>query len=222
MTLTGPVAARAVPFVLYILFLPLNGWLASAAPGFDARWLYALQCALVVVALLIYRTHYVELFEAPRLSALHWAVSVGVGLAVFALWIALDADWMTIGTSRGFDPRDADGRIDPVLAVLRVSGSALVVPVMEELFWRSFIARWIDRPEFLSVAPAALSMKALIVSSLLFGAEHHLWLAGIVAGLAYAGLYRQTGNLWSPIIAHAVTNGVLGGWILATGNWQFW
>ena len=43
-----------------------------------------------------------------------------------------------------------------------------------------------------------------------------------MAGLAYAWLYVRTGKLWVAVIAHAVTNGVLGAWVLATGNWQFW
>jgi uncharacterized protein len=70
--------------------------------------------------------------------------------------------------------------------------------------------------------PARIGLRAILISSVLFGFEHSLWLAGIVAGLAYAWLYRASGSLWPPIIAHAVTNLVLGLWVLNTGNWQFW
>jgi len=35
-------------------------------------------------------------------------------------------------------------------------------------------------------------------------------------------LYVRFGRLWVPVIAHAVTNGMLGVWVVATGNWQFW
>jgi CAAX prenyl protease-like protein len=93
---------------------------------------------------------------------------------------------------------------------------------MEELFWRSFLMRWIDRHDFLSLAPALVSLKAIVISSIVFGFEHTLWFAGILAGLAYAWLYRASGSLWPPIIAHAVTNGVLGVWVIQTGQWQFW
>jgi CAAX prenyl protease-like protein len=51
---------------------------------------------------------------------------------------------------------------------------------------------------------------------------HTLWLAAVMAGLAYALLYVRSGKLWLPVIAHAVTNGALGIWVVATGNWQFW
>ena len=44
----------------------------------------------------------------------------------------------------------------------------------------------------------------------------------MIAGLAYAWLYVRTGTLWAPVIAHAVTNGALGAWVVATGRWQFW
>ena len=49
-----------------------------------------------------------------------------------------------------------------------------------------------------------------------------MWLAAIGAGLAYAWLYIHTEKRWVAVIAHAVTNGILGAWVLATGNWQFW
>ena len=114
------------------------------------------------------------------------------------------------------------GRIDVVLATLRLAGAALVVPLMEELFWRSFLARWIDAQNFLSQAPRRLSFKAIGITSVLFALEHRLWFAGLLAGLLYGWVYRRTGSLWVPVIAHAVTNGALGIWVLRTGSWQFW
>ena len=108
------------------------------------------------------------------------------------------------------------------LACVRLAGAALVVPVMEELFWRSFVMRWIHQPDFLKVAPAESGLKALAISSVLFALEHHLWFAGLLAGLAYGWLYMRSGNLWVPTLSHAVTNGVLGIWVLHTGSWQFW
>jgi hypothetical protein len=106
--------------------------------------------------------------------------------------------------------------------LLRLAGAALVVPLMEELFWRSFLLRWVQSQQFLDLAPVQIGLRAILISSVLFGLEHNLWLAGIVAGLAYAWLYRASGNLWPPIIAHAITNLILGVWVLSTGNWQFW
>ena len=93
---------------------------------------------------------------------------------------------------------------------------------MEELFWRSFVLRWVAHPKFLDVFPDKIGLRALLISSVLFGLEHTLWLAGIVAGLVYGWLYMKTKNLWMSVLAHATTNGCLGLWVLYTGRWGYW
>jgi CAAX prenyl protease-like protein len=93
---------------------------------------------------------------------------------------------------------------------------------MEELFWRSFLMRWIDSPRFEGVPPQRVSVRAVVLTTFVFTLAHTLWLAAIVAGLAYALLYRYTGKLWTAVIAHAVTNGALGVWVVLSGNWGFW
>lgn len=216
--LEHPALPRVLPFALYIVFLAAG----SLEWTFDTRWLYPVQVGLVALALVCFWKRYEEMPRLGTLSGGHWSMAFIVGLIVFVLWIHLDASWMTIGEGgKGFDPRD-EGRVNVLLALFRIAGAALVVPVMEELFWRSFVMRWIDKPAFLTVSPTAVSLKALALSSIVFAVEHHLWFAGLIAGLAYGGLYRLTGNLWVPIIAHAVTNGLLGAWVLYTGSWQFW
>lgn len=215
------IMARILPFALYMVFLAMEGAVADFAPGVDVRWLYPAKIAAVVAALWYYRTAYVELCARPGWL---WAGLVAplLGIVVFVLWINLASGWMVLGGGAGFDPRDSAGAFDWPLVLLRLAGAALVVPLMEELFWRSFLLRWIQEYRFLELAPVQIGLRAVLISSVLFGLEHSLWLAGIVAGLAYAWLYRASGNLWAPIIAHATTNLVLGLWVLHTGNWQFW
>jgi CAAX prenyl protease-like protein len=65
-------------------------------------------------------------------------------------------------------------------------------------------------------------MRAFVITTALFAIEHNRWFAGVVAGVVYNVLYMRSGNLWVPILAHAVTNGSLGVWILYTESWQFW
>lgn len=209
---------RVVPFALYIAFLALGG----LASGFDVRWLYPVQVGIVALALAVFWRRYDELRVAAPVPPGFWALGVVAGAAVFAVWINLDTGWAVIGElGPGFDPRD-DGRINPVLAAVRLMGAALVVPLMEELFWRAFVMRWVDRPAFLAVDPRKVSARAVLLSSAVFAVEHHQWLAGLAAGLAYAWVYRVTGSLWVPVLAHAVTNGLLGAWVLYTGSWRFW
>ena len=92
----------------------------------------------------------------------------------------------------------------------------------DELFWRAYLMRWFDQQQFARVAPQAASLKAVVLSTFMFMLVHPQWLAAIVAGLAYAWLYRRQGRLWTAVIAHGVTNGVLGAWVIGTGRWQFW
>ncbi|MYN17686.1 CAAX prenyl protease-related protein [Rugamonas sp. FT107W] len=213
--------ARVVPFAIYMAFIVVADLLARA--GMDAqslRWLYPVKIAAVILALCLFRRRYTELAWRPP-GAATLALALATGLVVLVLWVNLDASWMTVGDAGGFDPR-TDGRIDWRLAVLRLIGGALVVPVMEELFWRSFLLRWLTAADFLAVDPARFHARSFVISVILFGVEHNLWLAGIVAGAIYTVLYMRTRNLWMPIFAHAVTNGLLGAWILVGERWSFW
>lgn len=213
--------ARVVPFAVYMAFLALEqGGRAWLGDGYDVRWLYPVKVGAVAFALWYFRGEYRELLTWPGRRSL--LVSLLLGVLVFVFWINLDAGWLDLGGGPGYDPRHPDGGLDWSLVAFRLAGAALVVPLMEELFWRSFLLRWIERQDFLSVGAAEVGFRAILISSLLFGIEHSLWFAGFLAGLAYAWLYRHYGNLWAPIVAHATTNLVLGVWVVQTGAWQFW
>ena len=224
MNLSRAALLRILPFVAFMALLALR----SIAPtderwGFDTRWLYALNLVLVGGLLAAWWRAYGELAWQNRPSAREALLSVAVGLAVFALWIRLDAPWMQIGKpAAAFVPVDASGALLWPLIAARWLGATLLVPVMEELFWRAFLMRWIQAPVFEGVDPRRTGAKAVLLSTFVFMLAHPLWLAAIVAGLAYALLYRATGRLWTAVIAHAVTNGALGAWVVASGQWQFW
>lgn len=222
MTFSPAAIARIAPFALFMLLLALRGALPADA-GFDPRWVYGITVAAVGGLLWHFRRQYGELARQTWPQAREWALAICTGLAVFLLWIQLDAPWMQLGEpSAAFVPLNAAGGLDWPLIVVRWIGAALLVPVMEELFWRSYLMRWLARPQFEAVDPARVGIKAIVLSTFVFMLAHTLWLAAIVAGLAYALLYVRTGKLWVPVIAHAVTNGVLGIWVVATGQWQFW
>jgi uncharacterized protein len=215
---------RALPFLVFMLLLALRGWApADGSWGFDPRWIYGLTVLAVGGMLLGWRREYGELARQTWPDAREAAWAVAVGLVVFVLWIRLDAPWMTLGdATAAFRPLTATGAVDWPMVAVRGIGATLMVPVMEELFWRSFLMRWVQRPDFLGVDPASVGPRALVVSTFLFVLAHPLWLAATVAGLAYALLYMRSGKLWSSIVAHAVTNGALGLWVVQGGHWQFW
>lgn len=214
--------ARILPFLTYLLFIVIAdvlarlGWNAQ-----DLRWLYAVKIGAVMLMLVIFWRDYTEFRNPPPLGLAGAAVAIAAGIAVLVLWVNLNADWMIVGKPEGFNPT-TNGQIDWLLVAVRIFGAAVVVPVMEELFWRSFLLRWIVAVDFLKVDPNRITLLSLIVTVTLFGFEHNQWLAGIVAGLAYSALYVRYRTLWSPILAHAFTNGLLGGWIVITSNWTYW
>lgn len=211
-----PAAARIAPFAAYIAFLVAESALRSAI---DVRWLYAAQVCVVAALLAYCWPAYSELHAPSRARASDWALGAALGAAVFVLWINLDLPWARLGEGRGV-ASDLSGGAALAGLALRILGVVVLVPVMEELFWRSFLMRWLERPEFLSVPPGAVGSRAIALSSIVFGLEHHLWVAGILAGVAFAWLYRRTANLWVVIAAHAVTNALLEVWVVRTGNWH--
>ena len=215
---------RVAPFALFMALLALRGAApADGSWGFDPGWIYGLSVLAVGALLACFWREYGELARQNRPDGREALLAVGVGVAVFVLWIQLDASWMTLGEpSAAFVPLDAAGRLDWPLVAVRWIGAALLVPLVEELFWRSFLMRWIEQPTFEGVDPQRVGLKAIVLSTFVFMLAHTLWLAAVVAGLAYAWLYVRSGKLWLPVIAHAVTNGALGAWVVTTGNWQFW
>ncbi|AKJ32118.1 CAAX prenyl protease-related protein [Caldimonas brevitalea] len=214
--------ARIAPFVLFMVLLAVRGAIPADA-GLDARWVYGVSVVAVGALLAYFWREYTELARGTWPNLKEWVLAIAVGVAVFALWINLTLPWMVVGeATAAFTPVDDQGRLDWPLIAVRWVGAALLVPVMEELFWRSFLMRWIEQPQFEGVDPRRVGLKAIAMSTGVFALAHTLWLAAIIAGLAYAWLYRHTGKLWVPTISHAVTNGVLGVWVVHTGQWQFW
>jgi uncharacterized protein len=211
---------RVLPFAVYIFFLAFSDYLSplSNRLGIDSKWLYAVKVALVFIALLYFWRKYRELTIKPIIK--DFAYAAVAGLLVFLAWILPYPAWATLGNHvPAFNPVLGQ---DFLWLSIRLLGAALIVPVMEEIFWRSFLMRWIENKNFHNVSPENVSLFALVTSASLFALEHHLWLAGLLAGLVYGALYKTSKNLWVPIFSHAITNGLLGFWVLQTGNWQYW
>jgi uncharacterized protein len=216
--------ARILPFTAFMALLALRGFApADGAWGFDPRWLYGVTVLVVGTLLLAFRREYGELSMQTLPTLREAALAVAVGISVYYLWINLDAPWMRLAeATAGYRPVDGEGRLIWPMVAQRWFGAALLVPVMEELFWRSFLMRWLVAARFEGVPPAGVGLRAVVLSTFVFMLAHTLWLAAVVAGLAYAWLYVRTGKLWTAVLAHAVTNALLGGWVVLTGNWGFW
>lgn len=217
-----PAFVRCLPFAVFIAALALRGALDGHV---DTRWLYAVQAGATALVLLRLWRHYGELRADRRAAVLSrdTLLAAGAGLAVFALWIALNEPWMRLGEpAAAFVPVGPDAELLWGQIALRTAGAVLVVPVMEELFWRSFLMRWIDRRDFLAWPPQQASLYALVASSAVFALAHTQWLAGLIAGMAFGALYRRSGQIWHAIVAHAVANLALAAWVVHQRAWGFW
>lgn len=104
----------------------------------------------------------------------------------------------------------------------RLLGITLVVPVMEEIFWRGFLMRWLIKDDFLSVPLGAYQTFSFWVTTCLFASIHGSeWPLGIVVGLFFGAWFVRTKNLGNVILAHAVTNFLLAFYCLFTNDWHF-
>jgi len=173
---------------------------------------------------------------------MRWKMSweaVVAGLAVFVVWVGLDGIvptqqeiWVKLGLSKApstptrvWNPFAQFGNgteLGWFFVCVRVLGSALVVPALEEVFYRSFLYRWIARPDFASMPLGQFAWKPFIITAVLFGFAHNEWLAGTLCAATYQGLVCWKKRLGDAMTAHAITNFLLGVWVVWRGAWHFW
>jgi uncharacterized protein len=227
------VAARILPFAVYLSFLAIvqviPSLIASSAgqsgwAGPLDLWLYPIKTAAVLGLLVYFWPQYRELKNSILSGPKEAVLTITVGLLVYMAWVRMDWSWAMQGDGAGdgYDPFRTGTATGIVLAGIRLFGASVVVPIMEELFWRSFLIRYLISSKFESVALGTFTVFSCAATVVLFGLEHDLWFAGIMAGVAYTGLLYYTKRLWPCIVAHAVTNFALGIHVLVTGEWRWW
>lgn len=148
--------------------------------------------------------------------------AVIAGILVFFIWIIIEGQYPQLGSSTSFNPTSLDTGAYLTYTGFHLLGSFLIVPVMEEVFWRSFALRFLIDSRFTAVPLGTFTWFSFIIVSVAFGLEHHRWLPGIIAGLVYALVLYRTKNLFSPILAHVVTNFLLAVYVIGSDSWHFW
>jgi CAAX prenyl protease-like protein len=213
--------AYVAPFLAFVGMLAVEKMIPL-----PAEWLYLAR--FLIVTSLIATISWPYLSFRPTFPL----ASIGIGVAVFVIWVAPDAlfgyrhHWLfensITGTAATSLPPNLKGNLGFI--VLRCISSAILVPILEELFWRGWMMRWlIDSNNFLKVPLGKYVPFAFWVVALLFASEHGpYWEVGLVAGIAYNWWIVRTRNLADCILAHGVTNAVLAGYVLVTGQWQYW
>ncbi|GJL54572.1 MAG: CAAX prenyl protease-related protein [Nitrospirales bacterium] len=220
---------RILPFAVYMGFIAFSSMLAMFLPTGDQSqalelWLYPVK-VLVVGGLLVFFWSRFEELKSPMVENLTEGLSiVGIGVLVYVLWVRMDWSWAIQGEMIGYNPFafEHDRSVAMALVGGRLFGASIVVPVMEELFWRSFLIRWIIDNRFNVVPLGTFTLGSFAATVVLFGLEHNLWLAGMMAGALYNALLYRTRRLWPCILAHGLTNFMLGIHVLVTEEWQWW
>jgi uncharacterized protein len=234
----SPALVRAVPFLIFVALTGCQGQF-----GQESRyWLYLLKTAVGAVLIWAMR---------PCVAEMRWNWSweaLGVGVAVFALWVGLDGLYPPVdkllkvlfcpvanylGLSAWCSapapevvPWNPHTRFDAGLAwtfiLARMVGSSLVVPPLEEVFYRSFLYRYLARPAFQTLPLNCFIWMPFLVTAGVFGFSHYEWLPGILCGMLYQGLVFRHNRLGEAMTAHAITNFLLALWIIWKGAWHFW
>ncbi len=206
------------PFVMFLLLTEPVRYFPDLKP-----FLYIAKTVIVAALLWFWRHKYAADFS-PGLSFRECLTAVFCGLLALLIWILPEKYLFQVGQGSGFNPyalADSQEAVIGLIAV-RLIGASVVVPVMEELFWRSFLMRWLINPDFRSVSMGTFTRYSFIAVAILFGLEHHRVIVGIIVGILYNFLLVRQKKLGGVILAHGVTNLGLGIYVLLTGSWMFW
>jgi CAAX prenyl protease-like protein len=225
----SPVVARVAPFLIFLALTVCQGKFGAAS----AYWFY---CAKTIVAAwLIWEMR-------PLVAEMRWAFSweaILVGVVVFVIWVGLDPFYpkpneiiAELGLSNFFGTGPSNSNPSLLFGensaltwffmVIHVLGMTFVVPPLEEVFYRSFLYRYVANQNFLSVPLNRFSPWPFLATAAVFGFSHNEWLAGILCGMAYQWLVLHKNRLGDAMTAHAITNFLLGVWIVWKHAWHFW
>jgi uncharacterized protein len=217
----GPSGPYVIPFLVFLALLGLQDCLPlPQAVEFPLR-------CLILAGVLWYFSRPVISFrtQTPVLSIL-------IGVAVFLIWIGPDylfpgyrqhwlfSNWIVGHVATKLDDV-AQG--NPATLFFRVLRAVILVPIIEELFWRAWALRWIGNPNFQQVPLGWYSTSSFWIVAVLFAAEHGpFWEVGLVCGILWNWWMGRTRSLGDLILTHAVTNGCLSAYVLIWRKWEYW
>lgn len=221
---TRPLLAYTLPMLLFIALLGVDSVLkrpgAALWRAHPELWIYPLQTVLCA-ALLFYfrRTYNLQPLRQP-------AFTLAVALLVFALWIAPQQFLHFPPRLVGFNPEPlaAQPACYWITVILRFLRLVVVVPLVEEIFWRGFLLRYLIAEDFERIPFGTFTWLSFAVVTLAFCFSHTPpdWPAALITGALYNLVAYRTKSLISCVLAHALTNLALGLWIMATKQWGFW
>jgi uncharacterized protein len=214
--LASPILVRVVPFAVFAFLTMLQCRFGEGAQ----YWIYALK-TIVGAWLLWQLRHYVKEMK----WSFSWEAAV-VGVGIFMVWVGLDGCYpMLAERTCSFNPLSTYGSgsaMAIIFIAVRIIGSSLVVPPLEEVFYRSFIYRFLIKSNFPEVSLNRFEWRAFLIAGVIFGIGHYEWLPGILCAFAFQWLVIRKGRLGDAMTAHAITNFLLAIWIITHRAYYFW
>ncbi len=224
---TPPEKAYITPFFGFFVVLALGSGIAHFFDGYafwmassPRYWIFPLQ--ILVCSILLARGWRWYELQWPRGIGL----ATGIGILSLLLWIA-PQQWLGFPPRLdGFDPAffGTDGWPYALNVSLRFIRLVIIVPLVEEIFWRGFLLRWLIKEDFTQVPIGAFSWRSFFIVTAGFCLEHAPadWPAAILTGMLFNYVAYRTRSLSACVLAHAVTNALLGAYVLKTGQMGFW
>ena len=218
--------AHTAPFALFMLGLVSVS--AAKAIGITSfagividpmYWIYPIQTAVCAGALLWFAKDY----DFTGTTALRLLIGLLVGALVFGLWVAPQELFHQAARTEGFDPGVVSG-LTPWMLAARFARLVIVVPLVEEIFWRGFLLRYLVREDFTALPFGACSRFSFWAVVVAFTAVHSPadWPAAFLTGILFNLVAVRTRSLAACVTAHAIANVALGLYICATQQWGFW
>ncbi len=217
------------PMATYLALTTFEDWLPRSAPGSSEiayyPWVYSIKISVVVLVMIWSRSTWRDLLPWPGWGTV--GLGLAIGMAVALVWVGSDGYYPvygSIGTRAAYDPSTLTPSSRVLFLAVRFFGLVLVVPLFEELFWRSFVVRWIIDPDRFEAVPIGrVTLASAAITAGLFALEHPAeWLPALGTGFAWAWLLRWSKSVAACFISHAAANLGLGIYVLATGQWKFW
>ena len=216
--------AFTLPMAVFVTLLGLTsaGNRPETSPwlSYPVYWIYPVQ-TVICGALIVWFWRDYEL-RTPR--SVWFALVIGVG--VFVLWIAPQQFFGADARVIGFSPEvfDKGSTFYWITLLLRFVRLVVVAPLVEEIFWRGFLLRYLISEKFTTIRIGTFSWLSFLVVTFLFGISHSRadWIAAFLCGALYNLVAYRTRSLTSCVVTHAVTNLLLGLWIMQTRQWGFW
>lgn len=210
------------PFAVFMLLLG-----AMPATGMPQPWESIVRVAVITAAVLVCSSGVLKSLRVEKPLG-----SIALGLGTFALWVLPDQlfpgwrfHWLfqneITGTVR--QTISSADLASPIVVSLRLVRAVILVPVVEELFWRGWLPRWMDARDWQRVPLGRFTATSFVAVAILFAAEHGpYWEVGLVCGVIYNWWMWKTRSLGDMVLAHGVTNAALSGFVLLTGQYSYW